>query len=309
MKSAIISMMANVGSTLNSQGGAYGLICTKMVKDLNPQDTVDVNPNPNTWKEYEKLYVCEGVNFTDGSFNVPGGPQPIHTEKMTAISQYEGEIEFVNKTFDFLKFNNRIKIQTTHWPWYPNKAVDYFSKLNPNIVIGDSHSLSVWRPGYALSFNQGKTLFGWLKHANAQAINEIRPGNVVLYFGNIDLRFHLARQSDPISATKELFTKYVNFAKGLNNPTLVQLLPVEHESRKIPGTGLYKKQPFFGSRQQRMELRKIANDIIAESGLNFISWPESWIDEDGSAMLEILESKASVHLKPRYYPNLQDILS
>jgi hypothetical protein len=58
-----------------------------------------------------------------------------------------------------------------------------------------------------------------------------------------------------------------------------------------------------------MELRQIANDIIAESGLNFISWPESWIDEDGTAMLEILESKQSVHLKPRYYPYLQDILS
>jgi len=309
MKAALISIMGNVGSTLNSQGGAYGIITTKMVKDLNPQDEIDVNPDPNTWSQYEKLYICEGVNFTDGSFNIPGGPQPIHTEKMTAISQYTGEIEFVNKTFDFLKFNNRIKIQTSHWPWHTNKAVDYFSKPNPNIVIGDSHSLSVWRPGYALSFNPGKTLFGWLKHANAQAINQVRPGNVVLYFGNIDLRFHLARQSDPVAATQKLFTKYVNLAKELNNPTLIQLLPVEHESRKIPGTGLYKKQPFFGSRQQRMELRQIANNIIAESGLNFISWPENWIDEDGTAMLEILESKQSVHLKPKYFPYLQDILS
>jgi hypothetical protein len=307
MKSALISIMGNVGSTFNTQGGGYGLICTKMVKDLNPQDTIDVNPKPETWGEYDKLYVCEGVNFTDGSFNVPGGPQPIHTQKMEAISKFEGQFEFVNKTFDFRKFNQRIKIDSDNWPI--GSAVDYFSKPNPYIVIGDSHSLSVWQPGYALSFNPGKTLFGWLKHANAQAINQLRPGGVTLYFGNIDLRFHLGRMADPYKASEELFTKYVNFARELNNPTLVQLLPVEHESRKIPGTGLYKGQPFYGSRQLRMELRDIANDIIAQSGLNFISWSKDWVDSDGTVMLEILESKQSVHIKPKYYMHLSEILS
>lgn len=307
MKSALISIMGNVGSTFNTQGGGYGLICTKMVKDLNPQDTIDVNPKPETWGEYDKLYVCEGVNFTDGSFNVPGGPQPIHTQKMEAISKFEGQFEFVNKTFDFRKFNQRIKVDSDNWPI--GSAIDYFSKPNPYIVIGDSHSLSVWQPGYALSFNPGKTLFGWLKHANAQAINQLRPGGVTLYFGNIDLRFHLGRMADPYKATEELFTRYVEFARELNNPTLVQLLPVEHESRKIPGTGLYKGQPFYGSRQLRMELRDIANDIIAQSGLNFISWSKDWVDSDGTAMLEILESKQSVHIKPKYYMHLSEILS
>jgi len=307
MKSALISIMGNVGSTFNTQGGGYGLICTKMVKDHNPQDTIDVNPDPATWGEYEKLYICEGVNFVDGSFNVPGGPQPIHTQKMEAISKFEGLFEFVNKTFDFRKFNQRIKVDSDNWPI--GGAVHYFSKSSPNIVIGDSHSLSQWRPGYALSFNQGKTLFGWMKHANARALNEIRPGNVVLYFGNIDLRFHLGRMEDPHKATEELFTKYVNFAKELNDPTLVQLLPVEHESRKIPGTGLYKGKPFYGSRQLRTELRHIANHIISQSGLKYVSWPEEWEDADGTTMLDILESKQSVHIKPKYYPHLQDILS
>jgi len=307
MKSALISIMGNVGSTFNTQGGGYGLICTKMVKDHNPQDTIDVHPDPATWGEYEKLYICEGVNFVDGSFNVQGGPQPIHTQKMEAISKFEGQFEFVNKTFDFRKFNQRIKIDSDNWPI--GSAVHYFSKSSPNIVIGDSHSLSQWRPGYALSFNQGKTLFGWMKHANARALNEIRPGNVVLYFGNIDLRFHLGRMEDPHKATEELFTKYVNFAKELNNPTLVQLLPVEHESRKIPGTGLYKGKPFYGSRELRTELRHIANHIISQSGLNYVSWPEEWEDADGTTMLNILESKQSMHIKPKYYPHLQDILS
>jgi hypothetical protein len=306
MKSAIVSIMGNVGSTFNTQGGGYGLICTKMVKIFNPQDTIDVNPQPSTWNEYEKLYVCEGVNFTDGSFNVPGGPQPIHTEKMQAIANFKGKLEFVNKSFDFPKFNKRIKVDCDTWPQGP--LVDYFSGSNNGIVIGDSHSLSVWSPEYSLSFNPGKTLHGWLKTANAHAISSMNS-DVVLYFGNIDLRFHLCRQPDPKQATIDLFTKYIEFAKQLTNPVLVQLLPVEHESRKIPGTGLYKGKPFYGSREQRTELRHIANKMIEESGLKFISWPESWEDADGTAMLEILESKQSVHIKPKYYKYLQDILS
>ena len=306
MKSALISIMGNVGSTSNTQGGGYGLICTKMVKDLNPQDTIDVNPDPSTWSQYEKLYVCEGVNFTDGSFNIPGGPQPIHTQKMQAISEFTGQFEFVNKTFDFRKFNSRIKIDSDNWPI--SRAVDYFSKPNPNIVIGDSHSLSVWRPGYALSFNPGKTLFGWLKHANAQAINEIRPGNVVLYFGNIDIRHHLCRNKDSIKSLEELFIRYINFAKELNNPTLVHLLPIEHESRKLPKTGYYNGTPFYGTREQRSELVNIANNMISNSGLKYISWSDEWYDESGIKMLDILESKQSVHLRPKYYKYINEIL-
>jgi hypothetical protein len=116
------------------------------------------------------------------------------------------------------------------------------------------------------------------------------------------------RQSDPRSATVDLFTRYVEYAKQFKKATLVELLPVEHESRKIPGTGLYKKQKFFGTRLERMELREIANSIINESGLEVIKWPTEWIDEDGTKMLDILESRQSVHLKPKHYPFLNQIL-
>ena len=101
----LVSMMGNVGATLNSQGGGYGLIQTKMLWDNHPHDTVDVNPPPSTWGNYDLLYICEGVNFVAGSFNVPGGPQPLHTEKMKAIAEFKGELRYSNSIFDFNKFN------------------------------------------------------------------------------------------------------------------------------------------------------------------------------------------------------------
>jgi hypothetical protein len=116
------------------------------------------------------------------------------------------------------------------------------------------------------------------------------------------------RQEKPFSATVDLFTRYVEFAKQLNNVTLVNLLPVEHESRKIPGTGLYKKQPFFGTRSERQELVEIANEIIKNSGLKYIAWPDEWNDETGEKMLDILESRQSVHLKPKNWKYIDEIL-
>ena len=305
----LVSMMGNVGATLNSQGGGYGLIQTKMLWDNHPHDTVDVNPPPSTWGNYDLLYICEGVNFVAGSFNVPGGPQPLHTEKMKAIADFKGEIRYSNSIFDFNKFNQRLKIEAT----FPEThRVSFYNTFlahgleSRKAVIGDSHALSVWKPQHTLDFTAGRTLHGFLKRESVEQINN-RFDEVTLYFGNIDLRFHLMRQENPQQATADLFNRYVEFAKQLKKATLVELLPVEHESRKIPGTGLYKKQPFFGTREERMQVREIANEIINNSGLEVIQWPSEWIDADGTKMLDILEMKQSVHLRPKHYPYLTEI--
>lgn len=308
-KYALVSMMGNVGSTLNSQGGGFGLIATKMIKDFFPEDQIDVNVSPETWQGYDALFICEGVNFVPGSFNVPGGPQPLHYEKMKAIGNYKGPVKFINNEFDFEGFNKRLKIEDLNFP--VGNFVDLFNSYGNKTrkcVVGDSHALSVWRPKYSLNFTPGRTLHGFLKRNTPELMNEVFD-ETVLYFGNIDLRFHLMRQEKPFSATVDLFTRYVDFARQLNNVTLVNLLPVEHESRKIPGTGLYKKQPFFGTRSERMELWETANKIMNESGLKTIQWPKYWVDEDGTKMLDILEMKQSVHLKPKHYPFLNEIIS
>jgi hypothetical protein len=228
---------------------------------------------------------------------------------MKAIAQFKGELRYSNSLFDFNKFNQRLKIEgtfpeTNSISWY-NTFLAH-GLVSRKAVIGDSHALSVWKPGHTLDFTAGRTLHGFLRRESVEQINN-RFDETTLYFGNIDLRFHLMRQENPQQATADLFNRYVKFARELNKATLVELLPVEHESRKIPGTGLYKKQPFFGTREERMQLREIANEIINNSGLEVIQWPSEWIDADGTKMLDILEMKQSVHLRPKYYPYLTQI--
>ena len=263
---------------------------------------LDINPDPSTWNEYERLYILEGVNYQENVFNFIGGPQPEHRAKLEAMANYKGLAIAVNVPIDLNVFNKRFNIDHQ---FTAINCID-FAKLHGiirgSLVRGDSHSLSVWRPGFGLDRTDGKTLFGFLKDADS-LIEEWNKkyDEVVLYFGNIDIRFHLMRQDNPAEAVGDLIRRYVEFAKKLNNATLVNLLPVEHESRKLPGTGLYLKQPYFGTRQERARLVDTANRIMNNSGLKTLQWPNEWIDEDGTKMFEYMEPKQSVHLKPKYY--------
>jgi hypothetical protein len=301
MKAAVVGMLNNVGSSTSHHGGGYYHVMMNILKSEHPGD-LDINPDLSTWGEYERLYILEGVNYQENTFNFIGGPQPEHRAKLEAMANYRGLVIAVNVPIDLNVFNKRFGIDHQ---FTAINCID-FARLHGNttrkLVRGDSHSLSVWRPGFGLDRTDGKTLFGFLKDADSlvDTWNE-KYDEVVLYFGNIDLRFHLMRQEQPFSATVKLFNQYVEFAKKLNNVTLVNLLPVEHESRKLPGTGLYLKQPYFGTRQERMELWETANKIMNESGLNTIKWPQEWVDQDGTKMFEYMEPKQSVHLKPKYY--------
>jgi len=302
MKAAIIGMLNNVGSSTSHHGGGYYHVMTSILRTEHVIGELDINPDPSTWNEYERLYILEGVNYQENTFNFIGGPQPEHRAKLGAMANYKGLPIAVNVPIDLNVFNKRFGIDHQ---FTAINTID-FAKLHGDttrkLVRGDSHSLSIWKPGFGLDRTDGKTIFGFLKDADSliQKWNE-KYDETVTYFGNIDLRFHLMRQSDPKEATRELFSRYVDFSLRLNNNTIVGLLPVENESRKLPGTGLYLKQPFFGSRQERMELREIAHDIIKQSGCKYYMWPDEWVDQDGTKMFEYMEPKQSVHLKPKYY--------
>ena len=302
MKAAIVGMLNNIGSSQSHHGGGYYHVMTSILKSEHIVGDLDVNPDPSIWNEYERLYILEGVNYQENVFNFIGGPQPEHRAKLEAMANYKGLAIAVNVPIDLNVFNKRFNIDHQ---FTAINCID-FAKLHGGVtrklVRGDSHSLSVWRPGFGLDRTDGKTLHGFLKDADSLVEEwNSKYDEVVLYFGNIDLRFHLMRQENPKAAVGELFRRYVEFAKKLNNATLVNLLPVEHESRKLPGTGLYLKQPYFGTRQERADLRDTANRILNNSGVKTLQWPDEWIDEDGMKMFEYMEAKQSVHLKPKYY--------
>ena len=192
MKAAVVGMLNNVGSSQSHHGGGYYHVMTNILKTEHTLGDLDINPDPSTWNEYKRLYILEGVNYQENVFNFIGGPQPEHRAKLEAMANYKGLCIAVNVPIDLNVFNKRFGIDHE----FPTINTIDFAKLHGNttrkLVRGDSHSLSVWRPGFGLDRTDGKTLHGFLKDADSLVEEwNSKYDEVVLYFGNIDIRFHL----------------------------------------------------------------------------------------------------------------------
>lgn len=286
MKTGIIGILNNPATSLNSHSA--GMV--NIVKELFKADILTEN---NDWNEYDNLIIYHGVNFKEGYFNVIGGINKELLVRAEKLSKYLGNI-FTLDGFQLKDFSIKRKLNLyDNYRIIEKIELPYKNKL----VIGDSHSLSVWPDdSYTISRNDGKTLHGFLK----QNIDLSEYEHTILYFGNIDLRFHLCRQNNPIESTKDLFSRYCDYASKFN-ATITMLLPIEDESRKIPKSGQYKNKNFFGSIEQRKELRLIANNIIKNSGLDYLSWPSSFLNNDGNLSFDVMEPKQSVHIRPLFY--------
>ena len=288
MKRAIVGILNNPATSLNSHSAGMVNIVSKLFN-------ADIINENDDWNEYEELIIYHGVNFRTGSFNIIGGINDEVLTRSKKLNDFKGNVLSLDG-FQLYDFSVKRKLSL-----YDQNDKHELVELptRSNLVIGDSHSLSVWpNENYTISRNDGKTLHGFLK-LNMDLSNY---EHVIFYFGNIDLRFHLARQSNPIQATRDLFKRYCDYASKYNS-TITMLLPVEDESRKIPKSGQYKGQNFFGSIDLRKELRNEANKIILESGIPYIEWPEFFLNKEGNLDFEIMEPKQSVHIRPKFYIN------
>jgi len=288
MKTGLIGVLNNPARSLNSHSAGMVNIVSKLF------DAEILTENDN-WNDYQRLIIYHGVNFRPGSFNVVGGINEEVLFRAKKLSEFKGKIESLDG-FQLFDFSVKRKIGL-----YDNFRLFNEIKIpeRRNLVIGDSNSLRVWPDeSYTISRNDGKTLHGFLKIN----LDLSKYDKIIFYFGNIDVRFHLARQEDPIQATRDLFKQYCEYASKYN-ATLTMLLPIEDESRKIPNSGKYKGKNFFGSIELRKQIRNEANKIIIESGLNYLEWPSTFLDEKGNLSFDIMEPRQSVHIRPKFYMN------
>lgn len=211
-----------------------------------------------------------------------------------------------------------------------------------SLTFGDSHALSAWLEGSKCSRNDGLTLngaltrgfSGYIEEMNLQEFHRLR-----LYMGNIDLRHHILRLyklPEAIEEAKRLAKAYVQEALkvknkfGFNGVEIVELLPIEHESRRLPKTGFYKGQPFYGTAEERMKVRDVFNQTLQEQrkqfgGFQIIQWPSEYqhhveitipasevagtfgeIEGDitfkpGMLRFDVMEKPHSVHIAPSFY--------
>jgi hypothetical protein len=178
------------------------------------------------------------------------------------------------------------------------------------VVAGDSHAICMYRPGWFVNSVPFKTLHGALKQG-LQSFIEPHHEIAEFYFGNIDVRHHVMRQSNPEQATRDLANRYYEQLSQLDLAKVYayELLPIENESRALPKTGYYKGTPFYGDWASRETVRLIFKDemkkLCAQGSVNFIEWVDYLMNDKGELDFEHMEKPKSVHLSRNSYPHWQ----
>jgi len=314
-KIAIDDVVTTYSSKQASHKSAWAYLLAAQLKSIGLN--AEVIDKSGDIHQYDIWLVALPMEF-QGTYNLFGGATDEPAARMQRLLDFQGEVFCLNREMpDVGAFaNSRMKACSDLW-----KAIDVetLSAKCKNIktldltldsdtfVLGDSHSVSVWHPGCNISRNDGKTLFGVLREGMQSYIPE-GTKHLITYFGNIDVRHHLCRQEKPAESVKKLVKDYFEHLKSLNieKISVVKLLPIEFEERRIPKTGFYKKAPFAGSQRERTQLMQIFNEEVSNLkaiyNMNVIEWPSDWYDIDPKYFADTyMEKPGSVHLSRAYY--------
>jgi hypothetical protein len=182
------------------------------------------------------------------------------------------------------------------------------------LLIGDSHTPSVWTPDYMIERQDGRTLYGSLTNSTILSLVDKFEGRVMhlmVHMSNIDVRHHLCRQDKPEIATANLAQSLMctlndlRMMLGISTVTVCHTVGIEDESRELPKTGYYKGTPFYGSWEERNRVRNIYNAMVDELAVHFgydvVKFPEVFFDEQGKFKFDVMEKPQSVHLSPEFY--------
>ena len=274
---------------------------------------------------YDVIILYMGISF-EGTLNLFGGLGDDFCKKLIQLESFPGILLSLQHEMPDLvdMVSKRLKNSSTS-PFAQiidleelQKAVDkteMFDRVEKTtkLCFGDSHSFSMYQPGYMTSRNDGLTLYSVLRDGLKAKIMEKSGLNtedlthLTFYAGNIDIRHHLCRREKWEKST-EVMVEYLAdqiHCLGIKNVELVHAIPIEDESRKLPKTGYYKDTPFYGTWEQRSKVVKIFNDTITSVcnryGWTAKSWPKEMLNEKQQLSFDAMEKPKSVHVSREFY--------
>ena len=293
----MINLMGKVPTKLNSHNAGWTYCLASIINERVDYDVEFVN-DPKQIHMYKTVVINNGINYKENVWNFFGGVQQITLDYLHELSKYKGDLYCFNEKIDFKTLLKRKEITTI-----PNKKVITGTTVNKKLILGDSHALSIYKSGWGITRLDGKTLHGFLKDPY-KYFDKDNTTDLTLYFGNIDVRFHLMRQPNPELAVYELFAKLCMFIEEITpdiNVTVQEWLPVEDESRKIPGSGKYKGESYFGSKEARQNLVNLFNGLLNTAGTKRYPYKvqEAWLTYPLD--FNHMEARQSVHVRPSSY--------
>lgn len=319
----LTGVLAKPSTSLSSHNAGYTFYIMSRLRALHPGANIEIFDlkDLSFMNTFDIVYLTEGLNFREGVFNLFGGVSADLERRLLnlcSLSLFSTIRTFGPETIDYTPLvHKRLNGKVLGESWYmPNvkKIVDGEEGLkSTDLVLGDSHSLSVYYESAMLSRNDGKTLYSFLKDGIRNYVPDYVE-NLTFYAGNIDVRHHICRiYEDELDAAEEAHLLAIRlidalleikYALDLKSISAVKLLPIESEDRKIPKTGWYENKPFSGSWLNRSMVRSVFNEALEthgkSSGLEILSF-EGFENEKGELDQKFMEARQSVHIAPKYY--------
>jgi hypothetical protein len=269
------------------------------------------------------VYIEHGVNF-GGTLNLFGGATKEIYDRINRVAAHSN---VVSLDFDMPawgeQLRKRIGAPTTYSgiteQWcdaltqrlstvrsLKQQELLKVSKKLDGITVGDSHSPAFSRATDIVLRENGKTLYGTLKRGLITEFRGLNPfGAVTFCYGSIDVRHHILRHTN--FNLDDMLDEYVRQAVMIQKEyecdiSFTAPVPVEYEERRLPKTGYFKGTPFFGTRQQRLDLTYQIIEGLNKRKVNVIMPPEEWYKMDGEKYATTyMENSSSVHISPQYY--------
>lgn len=322
---AVDDVLQSYTSRIYSHRSAWPRMQACMIQDSG-RDVELAFGDLDVIREADAWWISHGMEFKD-NYNLNGGWLPVHAERLrlmlekgaTRIVSLEREMPDLVGLLRPRAQKTEHDLSDIEWEHLgdlvKNVATRTHFDLVPNyrrVVLGDSHSIARYRSGSIVLRNDGLTLHGLVRRGVGKMLEDAgvnRPvEKLVIQAGNIDVRHHLGRLLNYEKSIREMLDSLREqlvelFREGMIlDAEVTAPWPIEHEGRKLPKTGYYKKTPFYGSWEERNKIRQLMTDMMLDKFKNVKTWPDEWFKLDPEVYADrFMEKPRSVHLSPAFY--------
>lgn len=319
--------ITNLLSDITQRPGSHKGGWTRLLKcQLNNAGYRNVEiMKKDKFNQYDAIIFDLGAEFS-GGLNLFGGLDEKVLLRLQEIASYRGKLySWKHHPPSLLSLESRREnkstcqaFKDTH-PQFLHVVQERLDQCNTflhvekkdALLIGDSHTPGMWTPDFEIRRQDGRTLFGSLKN---NLITELKKDNyqhIMVQMSSIDVRHHLMRQENPQESMIQMLLKLEKDLLSLQvkNVTLCETMGIEDVSRKLPKTGYYKGEPYFGRWTDRNNLKNLFNEAITRiarrNNWEVKRYPFHFFEDNdrlqGKLKFDVMEKPQSVHISPEFY--------
>ena len=325
----ITNLLSNITTREGSHKGGWARLLQCQLRHLG--HTVKILDNKDSLNDFDVIVFDLGAEYS-GALNLFGGLDEKVFKRLSELKDYKGRLFSWKHNLPEVGILESRRSNASTSQVFKDTPVGFLPSVSEvlrstetflhayrtkGILLGDSHTPSVWTPELMIERRDGRTLQGMLEHKTIEKyVKQFElSGNKIdaihVHCSSIDVRHHVHRQPDPDLFVVGLATQLIEQLMQVSGDAkliVTHTMGIEDESRELPKTGYFKGTPFYGTWEQRNRSREIFNAVIDEiskidrEGENsVIKFPNYFFDEAGKLRFEVMEKPQSVHLSPEHY--------